>query len=478
MSNDAMLDSTRSLVSQLGALLPLDSRGRAVVSGLLAAESAYHRVHAIHEAWRKRQAYTVRISSNDDLYTAVQDWLLELAPPSERRSLIARTERIASAPDEDESGAIEAGLAMGRLSSVTVNDVVRYACDERQRVRFEIGRHAVEAAVSEPRELRSTRDYASTLIRVVEPEITLTAHSRAGLEAIQSELGLLAQRQAQADRAYQPMILRPTSYGWYKTGRKVTRDPSTVVLAAGQMELLLADLDQFLANEERYARIGSPWHRGYLLYGPAGTGKTSTAQALAAHHGMDLYYLLLSDVTSDEHMLGLVGKIRPRSLLVIEDIDCARSTHDRSAEADTRESVAEEAIRAMISKKAASTLTLQGILAALDGATTPHGMVTVMTTNHKDRLDPALLRSGRCDVVEEIGYLTTEQAGRMIEVMTDAPAPIPPIDGRRLTASDLSEVVKRNITDLDLARREVVRYLAGAAQGAGQVGLVTAGGGR
>jgi len=43
-------------------------------------------------------------------------------------------------------------------------------------------------------------------------------------------------------------------------------------------------------------------------------------------------------------------------------------------------------------------LTFSGFLNALDGIRSKDGTITIMTTNHKEKLDPALIRPGRCDV--------------------------------------------------------------------------------
>jgi predicted transcriptional regulator len=50
---------------------------------------------------------------------------------------------------------------------------------------------------------------------------------------------------------------------------------------------------------------------------------------------------------------------------------------------------------------------------ALDGVWTPHGLITVMTTNKKKHLDKALIRSGRVDVDEKFTELDEDQAMRL-----------------------------------------------------------------
>jgi mitochondrial chaperone BCS1 len=43
------------------------------------------------------------------------------------------------------------------------------------------------------------------------------------------------------------------------------------------------------------------------------------------------------------------------------------------------------------------------------------GSITILTTNHRDRLDPALIRPGRCDREFELGYLTPASCARMFD---------------------------------------------------------------
>eukprot|EP00744_Colponema_vietnamica_P037728 GILI01069207.1.p1 GENE.GILI01069207.1~~GILI01069207.1.p1 ORF type:complete len:165 (-),score=18.35 GILI01069207.1:107-601(-) len=57
-----------------------------------------------------------------------------------------------------------------------------------------------------------------------------------------------------------------------------------------------------------------------------------------------------------------------------------------------------------------SRVTMSGLLNALDGVAAQEGRLVFMTTNHVERLDPALIRPGRADIKLEIGYLTTQQS--------------------------------------------------------------------
>lgn len=59
----------------------------------------------------------------------------------------------------------------------------------------------------------------------------------------------------------------------------------------------------------------------------------------------------------------------------------------------------------------ANRVTLSGLLNCLDGVTSTEARILFMTTNYLDRLDPALIRPGRVDVKEYIGFCSNYQLG-------------------------------------------------------------------
>lgn len=56
---------------------------------------------------------------------------------------------------------------------------------------------------------------------------------------------------------------------------------SSVILDRGIMPNLVKDMEHFLSNPNWYIDRGIPYRRGYLLFGPPGSGKTSAIMALA-----------------------------------------------------------------------------------------------------------------------------------------------------------------------------------------------------
>jgi chaperone BCS1 len=182
--------------------------------------------------------------------------------------------------------------------------------------------------------------------------------------------------------------------GWDYVEGYAPRLLDSVVLQPGEKEHLIEDVKNFRASKQRYARLGIPYHRGYLLYGPPGTGKTSLVSALAAHFGLSIYVVNLTDFT-DRSLMNAVNQVPASSVLLFEDIDCAKSGKAREAASSCENNAAQpQNEKANVSTNG---VTLSGLLNVLDGFYAPANVLFVMTTNHIDVLDQALLRPGRID---------------------------------------------------------------------------------
>lgn len=177
-----------------------------------------------------------------------------------------------------------------------------------------------------------------------------------------------------------PRVLALTTWGDWAEIRKAPSN-RTPVLPSGVLESLLADAAWFSANEGWYHSVGVPYRRGYLLHGVPGSGKTTTAICLASKLRKDIYLLPLEGL-SDEKMANAIRNAGRDGVLLIEDIDCAAATNDRSE-------------RKSDSRKDAPTL--MGLLNSIDGAATPEGRILIATTNRREVLDSALIRPGRFD---------------------------------------------------------------------------------
>lgn len=75
------------------------------------------------------------------------------------------------------------------------------------------------------------------------------------------------------------------------------------------------------------------------------------------------------------------------------------------------------------SKKLASSdkLSLSGLLNVLDGVVDSPGRILVMTSNHPEKLDPALIRPGRIDKKLKLGYMQTLDVQQMLSHYFQSP---------------------------------------------------------
>jgi chaperone BCS1 len=194
-----------------------------------------------------------------------------------------------------------------------------------------------------------------------------------------------------------PMLRVMTSgQYWSEYGTIVVKQLSKI--HNSEKILVYNDIKQFLESRTKYEAKGLIWKRGLIFSGPPGNGKTSTALAVANELKLDVHCLNLSNCESDTQLLGLISDIQVKpAMLLVEDIDCSVNGRDQ------------------INDK----VNFNTVLNVFDGAFSKDGIVVVFTTNHIEKLDPALIRAGRIDMNIEFSNPTAKNFSDMINTMFD-----------------------------------------------------------
>lgn len=248
--------------------------------------------------------------------------------------------------------------------------------------------------------------------------------------------------------------------GWQETPHETMKSFDNLFFD-GKHEIL-KKIDFFINNKEWYKRNGVPYTLGIGIYGPPGTGKTSFIKALATLLGrhivsmslsriktkkqlQDFYYETQYSNANDKNAIGFDKKI-----IVFEDIDCVgdlvlsrkskRSMSEEVASIDDDDdfemnepSGSESAIKREITKAAKyiskkmnsqtsafgpsnstqENITMDDLLNLWDGIRENTGRIMIITTNHYDKLDPALVRPGRIDIALKLDNASLESIAEM-----------------------------------------------------------------
>lgn len=257
--------------------------------------------------------------------------------------------------------------------------------------------------------------------------------------------------------------------GWRETPHETMKSFDNIFFE-GKPDIL-KKVQFFTDNKEWYRKNGVPYTLGLALYGSPGTGKTSFIKAIASLLGRhiisislakiktkkqlyDFYYETQYNSSNDKNAIGFDKKI-----IVFEDIDCVGdivknrkskdspspdcefdNSADESGSVDLdefldanpssgakltpEEKVKHEIAKATkyVLKKMSSdnagkgpfgpnmndNITLDDLLNLWDGIRENTGRIMIITTNHYDKLDPALIRPGRIDIA-----LNLENASRI-----------------------------------------------------------------
>ena len=227
-------------------------------------------------------------------------------------------------------------------------------------------------------------------------------------------------------------------------------------------ETLVDRINDFQKNEARYKRLGIPYTLGLMFHGSPGCGKTSCIKAIAKMTSRHIVSISPNKIRKIEDlrelffetiMNGLKMPLAKR-LYVFEEIDCGQwkniirsrklepllqkqnqQNHDQASMVEYMKMAClamnkdknndgsgdDTALTSCI--KPDITITLGEILELLDGISEMHGRMIIMTSNHPEQIDEALLRPGRIDLTFEFKKMRRCDVANMYKLWFDKEMP-------------------------------------------------------
>jgi hypothetical protein len=232
----------------------------------------------------------------------------------------------------------------------------------------------------------------------------------------------------------------------------------------------------FMENKQWYIERGIPYTLGIMLYGEPGTGKTSVIKAIAHDTKRHIVNIRLSPSTTQTQMKNLFFKEKitvlqdgknevyniplNERIYVIEDIDCiSEVVYSRNETVITGEDLISDTEDGKVVKpfkrdpkpEMNECLTLSFLLNLFDGILETPNRILIITTNHPEKLDEALIRAGRIDVKIHVSFCDYDMIKEIYNFFYKTNREFDIVYNKPITPADLNKICIDNFNNPELA---------------------------
>lgn len=362
----------------------------------------------IYKKVKQRFIFTVKVYQYDELFDNLETWLL-----TNHKKLYKDVEAVSRVSSE-----FAMPTKLAEMEGITLNTegtVISYKQEDNTFIIKYLNKKLLIVKSKEK------LDKAQNLKDIWFRSYTISGW-RAGkeIDSLLQEAIALCKKEEEADTV---KIYSNSVYGdWINTGKKKVKPLQNTILNKITKDKIKNDVNKFLLSEKWYMDVCIPYKRGYCFYGPPGTGKTTLAMALANYTKRSIYALNLNSLDNDTRLPSLFSYVDDNSIILIEDIDKIFSG---------RENVNKD-----------SKISFSSLLNCLDGVFYRKGLIVIITTNHMDKLDEALLRTGRIDLKIELPLPSDKEISEYLSLFYQADIGV--FGNFNIKMSDVQEICLSN----------------------------------